>query len=124
MADLTDRDQRIVAATASGLRQADVAATAGCSARTVRRRLADPGVAAAVVTEREARSRVLVDLLREQSAGAVNRLTRIIREGADRDAVAAARVVLGEGRAHREQAEVVARLDDLEAVVAARREDT
>ncbi len=124
MNDLTDRDQRIVAATASGLRQADVAELARCSARHVRRRLSVPDVAAAVATEREARSRILVDELREQSNGAVNRLQRIIREGTDRDAVSAARVVLGEGRQHREQCEVVSRLADLEAAVAAERENT
>lgn len=121
--DLTDRDRRIVAAVASGVRQTDAATIAGCSARTVRRRLALPAVAAAVAAEREARSRVLVDLLREQSAGAVTRLERIIRDGADRDAVAAARVVLAEGRQHREQAEVVERLAAVETILAARTED-
>lgn len=121
--DLTDRDRRIVSAVASGARQAAVADLARCSTRTVRRMLARPEVAAAVRAEREAQSQVIVDLLREQSRGAVHRLGRIIRDGADRDAVAAARTLLAEARQHREQAEVLDRLSAVEASLADRQEN-
>ena len=120
MSGLTDRDHRIVAAVATGMRQADVADLAGCSTRTVRRRLAAPAVAEALAVERAQRSQVITDLLREQSRGAVDRLHRIIRDGTDRDAVNAARVLLAECRQHREQAEVVTRLGDVEARLDAR----
>ena len=122
--DLSDRDRRIVAAVASGARQADVAALAKCSTRTVRRTLTRPEVMTALRTEREAQTAAVVDLLRVQTRGSVTRLERIVREGADRDAVAAARVILAEARAFREQAEVVERLAVVEAALDARRDDT
>lgn len=118
--ELTDRDRRIVAAVASGVRQADVARIARCSTRTVRRTLARPEVDAALRSEREAQTAATVDLLRTQTRGSVERLERVINHGTDRDAVAAARVLLSEARAFREQHEVTERLTAVETALYAR----
>jgi hypothetical protein len=117
-----DRDTRIiVAAVASGSTQAEAAEVAGCSARTVRRRLADPTVRAALDAERTRVAHEVADALIARARAAVDRLARVVDSGADRDAVAAARVLLSEARGHREATYVADRLREVENALFARR---
>lgn len=110
----------IVAALASGSTQEEAAAAVGCSARTVRRRLTEPAVRAALDAERSRLAAETADVLTGRSRAAVDRLHRVVTEGTDRDAVAACRVLLDQMIRHRDHVWIADRLADAEARLSAR----
>jgi len=87
----------------------------------VRRRLADPTVRAALDAERTRVAHEVADALTARGRAAVDRLARVMDTGLDRDAVAAARVLLSEARGHREATYVADRLREVETTLYARR---
>ncbi|MEP9381123.1 Lrp/AsnC family transcriptional regulator [Nocardioides sp. KR10-350] len=116
---LDDLDRKIIAARAAGLTLENTAEAAGCSKSTVLRRLRKPGVDRAVAEEREAQVAQVVDVLTKVLPAAVSRLARILSSSAtsDHDAVAAARIVLAEGRAWRDHKWTEDRLAEAEALI-------
>jgi len=115
------RDAVLIAALATGATWAQAGTAAGCSARTVGRRLADPTMRAALGAERQRLAEQVADALTGAVTATVTRLAAITEQGADRDAVGAARVLLAEARAWRETAWVTQRLDAVEDELTRRR---
>jgi hypothetical protein len=115
---LDQRDVVIVAGLASGSTHAEAGDAAGCSERTVRRRLADESVRAALAAERERVGQQIADMLSGRAAAAVDRLARVVTEGSDRDAVQACRIVLDMMTRHRDAVYVLDRLAALEDATA------
>lgn len=115
-----DRDAVIVAAIASGRTWDQAADAAGCSRSVVARRLAVPEIRAAVETERQRLAAQVADALTASVPAAVDRLQRIASTGTDRDAVNAARVLLGESRQWRDHRWVLDRLEAVEDALAER----
>ena len=109
----------IVAAVASGMTHAAAADAAGCSTRTVRRRVAEPTVRAALDNERRRLTEQVADALAGRSLDAIDRLASIMTDGNDRDAVSAARVVLDQALRHRDAVWIADRVADAEAAIAA-----
>lgn len=120
-APLTDRDVVIIAAIATGATQRMAAEIAGCSERTVRKRLATPEVKRSLEVERQRLAEEVADALTGALPCAVRRLVCISSAGADRDAMGAARVLLTEARAWRDAVYVSERLVELEAALLDRR---
>jgi hypothetical protein len=120
---LDARDLAIVAAVATGSTQAEAGELAGCSARTIRRRLTEPPVRAALDAERTRLAHEVADALTGRSRAAVDRLAAIIEDGNDRDAVQAARALLDAMIRHRDHAFVNDRLDTIEASLERKREN-
>lgn len=111
---LDPQQRALVVALASGLSQDAAGELVGISGRTVRRRLtADPSLRDAVQEQRDVNACMVADQLVAQAVQAVERLGSIIDQGADRDAVAACRVVLAEARQHRETTLTSDRLRDV-----------
>lgn len=115
-----DRDAVIVAALATGATHAEAGKAAGCSTRTVARRLTEPSIAAAVDAERTRLAQEVADALAGRARAAVDRLAAVVAEGSDRDAVTAARVVLDQAVRHRDHVYVADRLVALEAALTRR----
>lgn len=109
------RDIVIVAALACGATHEQAGTAAGCAGRTVRRRLAEPTVRAALEAERTRLASEVADALTGNARAAVERLRRVVDDDADRDAVNAARVLLDQMVKHRDHTWINERLDDIEA---------
>lgn len=120
-----DRDRKIVAALAVGMTWEQAATEAGCSKSTVKRRLRRAAVRELLEEERERSAAQVTDVLTRVLPRAVYRLADIVAPGhkptpGDRDAIAAAKVLLAEGRAWRDHKYVVDQLADAEARLRAR----
>lgn len=125
MSDPTPLDTNPLAvALAHGLTHAEAGALVGISARTVRRRLAsNPALREAIRAERQVLAQQVADLLTAQAEAAIARLGQVIADGADRDATAAARVVLDQAVRHRDAVYVSDRLADIEQTLRLRQEE-
>jgi len=118
----SERDHVLVGLLALGVSQAAAAREAGCSERTVRRRLADPAFVTAVDAERLRIAEQVLDALMIGARAAVRRLHRLVDDDEQpaRVQVAAARALLSSAVSWRDQVELDQRLSAVEAAVAAR----
>ncbi len=95
-------------------RYAAAAALTGGSARTVRRRMTDPGFATAVSVRRAERVSEVTGALVSLSARAIRALEECLDAERPSDRIRAAQVVLASVHRYREAAEFEARLNELE----------
>jgi hypothetical protein len=117
----TATNETIIAALAAGATQAEAAATAGVTARTVRRRLAQPEFAERVSAERSALVTRTASRLIGLADAAVDALGELVRpETSDSIRLRAALGLLDAARVWREAGEIEERLALVEAAVAAR----
>lgn len=79
---------------AAGQTAADIARALGLAGTTVRRWLKAPELAAEVRAISEDTRKAAIEKLKAGAEGAVDRLLRIVREGEDGDAIAAAKTLL------------------------------
>jgi hypothetical protein len=109
-----EQDQVLVAALAGGATYDRAGAAAGISARTVRRRMADPGFRARVREASSELARAVAAHLTASSVTAVDRLS-VLLDGPDpRVQLAAVRLVLDAALRHREAVELEERMSALE----------
>lgn len=106
---------------ASGASAAEAGRRAGCSERTVRRRLEAPGFRAEVASVRVGLLEAATGRLAASATEAVNALRRLLQDRNGAVAVAAARTILSGVVALREHSELAQRIGMLEEAVAARR---
>ena len=114
------RDAMLIVALASGRTQKDAAAEAGCSAKTVQRRLQDPTFSRQV---REARGPMFAESLGQLAAAqseAVTTLKWLLCSADQRIRLMAATKIVELGSKLRDQIEIDARLSDLEQAAEAR----
>src|SRR3954452_16273293 len=108
-------DEELVASLASGASYEHAGARAGCSARTVRRRMADSDFRARVRTERSGMLDRAVGVLSEGAAEAAEALRELVRSDDDRVRLAASRELISAYLSSLEVSELAARLVALES---------
>lgn len=107
-------DELMLDALATGASYADAAAASGQSARTVRRRVADPGFAAELARRRSERVSHLTGQLVGLGPRAVAVLAEVLEAEAVADRLRAANLILGSLRRFRADGDIDARLAALE----------
>ncbi len=113
------REQLIIAARAEGLSYPQVAIRANCSERTVRRTCADPGVRQLIQERRDEMMDTADGLIMNLVGKALNQLDAVLDSDRPADQLGAARLVLRQFTDARDRREILDKLADLEAQVAA-----
>lgn len=91
-------NDQIIVLLAEGRSYEEAAALAGCSSKTIQRRLRDPEFALAVLDRRRERVRIITGLLVGASERAVAVLTEAMASPKTADRLRAAGMLLGQGR--------------------------
>ena len=117
-ANLTPRELRVVHASLSGKKVAEIAKAEGISPRTVRRILARPHVKRARRVASRELHRATMDQLQAAGQDALQGLRRVISDKSARpsDVVSASRAILDFGIRAAEQIDLQDRIEDLESL--------